>query len=428
MYRTFHIKDINTHETDNVYYNVIQNHSEITYTITTGATGPLYVANNENTESINYDVTRDIPILDKASDYYASVLRFAIPLNAVPIMVMNIIPNQPNINLTPFIVGITYLGVNYSVNLIYFNRSDSPLQYTPVQNQPEQVITPYYYVNTFEQFIDMINYGYAEVWLLSGLSAVFPSYIPPYFVYNYSGTLQLVIPDCFVRVVSPLSTIPELYLNLMLEEFMPAFEYFFHGTNQPNGRDLSFLLNRNQGYTGASLQPILSAVTPYYPLGITPPPASPYAPPTGLTGPVVSTDYWQITGEYNVYPLWVSLRKIVLVSNTMPIRQEGIPSANPSNPGLASGLPIFADFVPNIDLAGDSRSIAFYNPSAQYKLVDLMSDLPLQKIDIQVFWQDKNENLYPIQLTPEQTVSIKIGFFRKNLYKNFREKVEGQSF
>ncbi len=398
------VQQFNNHETDNVYFNVIMDHTNINWTQL-----PNGSPSSQTPEDANYQVTRDIPLLDKASDYYVAVVRFAIPLDSVPVMVMEIVPNQNNPNLTPYIIGITYNATNYPNQLIY--SADNNLV-PPVQNQENQVITPYYFIYAYNAFIDMINASLSQTWSSSGLAGIFPNSIPPYFIYDTVG-LTLIVPDCFRRVVSPLTNIPTIYVNSALESFLSSFQYYSLGTNQPFGKDEEFILSPNRGDI------VLSNVKPYYPAGITP--------PATTASPNIATDYWSITSEYNTFQLWDSLRKIVIISNTMPVRTEGIPSANPASPGLSSGLPILSDFVLDLQQAGDSRSIAHYNPQT-YKLVDLVSDLPLTKIDIQLFWQDRNQNLYPIKLSSFQTASIKLGFFRKNIYKNFRENYGGLKY
>ena len=81
--------------------------------------------------------------------------------------------------------------------------------------------------------------------------------------------------------------------------------------------------------------------------------------------------------------------------------------------------PILTDFVPNISAAaGESRSIAYYVPTSQYRLVDLISTNPLQKIDIRIFWEDRDGNLYPLEISIFQQASLKLGFFKKSLYNS----------
>lgn len=134
---------------DNIYVNVDFNNTDPNDIVPTPAV---------------FNATKTIPILDKANDYFCSVIRFDIPLDQIPIFIMPVnmnqaIPRDPT--QTPFIIGIQY-GVNtnpstyFSQNVFYFPQNS----YTaPSQNDPNkvQIITPYYYVNNYQVLIDMIN-------------------------------------------------------------------------------------------------------------------------------------------------------------------------------------------------------------------------------------------------------------------------------
>jgi hypothetical protein len=82
-----------------------------------------------------------------------------------------------------------------------------------------------------------------------------------------------------------------------------------------------------------------------------------------------------------------------------------------------SSLPIITDFIPNINSPGESRSIAYYNPTSQYRLIDMVSDTPLQKINLKIYWVDISNNIYPLYVSVAQQASIKLAFIRKSLYK-----------
>src|ERR1700759_2826868 len=139
-------------ENDNVYLNVVIQNTGINDT--TGTTNDADIV-------AEYNVTKTLPILDKCSQYYCSIIRFDIPLQSVPLFIMPIIPAssfinpQPNPNLSPLIIGIDYLGVDYPVNVLYIADNNLPV---PTQNLVgQQVITEYYYGYTYEQLITMIK-------------------------------------------------------------------------------------------------------------------------------------------------------------------------------------------------------------------------------------------------------------------------------
>lgn len=396
------VKDFIYKENDNIYLNITFNSPQIN---STGS--PYDPPSGENPLPMEYNATKTLAVLDKCSDYYCSVVRFAIPMNSVPLFIMPIIPgNQQshpvNANLTPMIIGILYNNVYYPVNLIY--RADNTMVY-PLQNQDTQVITPYYYVYTYQTLINMINVAINIAWTTSPLAGLFPTSIQPFFQYSTSTQLiSLIVPRVFSYVTPPATSIPFIYMNLALLRYLESFELFFNGYNQPNGADFIFRCTNT---------------IPLNPSDATPPqvfPTDQNAFAFFGTTPTFPAQYFIFTQQYSMIQYWSSLRKILITTGTIPIAYENIPG--PDNSGVNVSLPVLTDFVIPLENAGDSRTIAYYNPTAQYRLVDMISDTPLYRINIKVYWEDVFGNRYPMGIEYDQTSSIKIGFFRKSLYKN----------
>ncbi len=400
--------------TDNVYLNVVFDHPEYKalVPVSGGVNYPTMYSTGETPIDATYNVTKTEPLLDKCSDYYASVIRFTIPLDEVPLSVVEIIPNQGNPNLTPMILGIDtnlILGptTKYPVNCLYIAQNNLV---TPVQNANLQIITPYYFIYSYDQYINMFNVALNTSWVNSGLAAIFPFSLPPYFYLDYTTNLiNLVVPQCFLRVTAPLTIQPLLFMNAMTQNYLDAFNTQYVGYDFNQGNDVYFLLVQNDRPENY-----------YYPNGTTIPTA--VSPSAGLPA---TPFYFKFTQQYSVLEYWASLRKILITTNTIPVRNEYIPTVNNlvdnvniDNNGINNSLPIITDFIPQIDSsAGSSRSIAYYTPSAQYRLADLLSEGPLQTLDIRILWQDKNGNLYPLQISVLQQASLKILFTRKSAYK-----------
>jgi hypothetical protein len=380
-------------ENDNTYLNIVFNGSVPTYN-----TNPAIAPTGEQPMQATYNVTKTTPILDKASDYYCSIIRFDIPLESIPILIMPIIPNQGNPNLSPLIIGINYAGTKYPVYVTFYpDNSLTP----PVQNQPTQVITPYYYIYSYQQMINMFNIALSQAYTASGLAALFPTVQPPFFFYDpVTELISLVVNSLFTTVTSPATALPLIYINNASMHYLGSFDYYFNGFNQASGYDYIFILNNTN-----PINP-----SPPTPPQVLPSPNQIYTPLTTMT-----LTYYQYTESYSTIQYWFSLRKLLILTNSIPIPIEYVPATNDT--GLNVGMPIFTDFVPNLQQAGDSRSIAYYQPSAQYRLVNLIGDLPLQKVDLSVYWEDVLGNIYPVYIPQNNQGSVKIGFFKKSLYK-----------
>jgi len=400
------------HEKDNVYLNVVVDHPRVTFPTT-----PAIPSIGAVPFNAIYNQARSIPIIDKCSDYYLSVLNIEIPTDEIPLMIMPIVPNQANNNLTPFIIGIEYNGVTFPVQLIYLPGKNQifapPLGF---QNLPNQRIDPYYFVYDYQTLINMVNGSLRQAYINSGLSVLLPGIREPYFYLDpITSLVSLVVHRSFTTLTAPLVAVPQIYMNYALQVYFDSFQWFFNGYDQPNGNDLSLILNPNTAFNLI-----------LYPNGI-PYPNDNQSYVYSGTAATDPPTYFRFTEEYSALEYWASLKRIIVTTNSIPINREFVPSIvltpNPINPipipsDQTVTIPVLADFVPILDrTAGNSRGIAYYYPRAQYKLVDLISDSPLQNIDLIFYWQDLEGNLYPIQISLFQEITIKIAFFKKSLYK-----------
>lgn len=393
-------------ENDNIYININIGHEPGTFN-----TNPAIAPSGTGETIAEYSVNKTQPILDKASDYYCSIIRFDIPLATVPIFIMPIIPNQPNPLLTPLIFGINMNGVKRSVYLRYLPDG---IFDPPVQNQTSQVINTFYYVYSYDTLINMINYALANLYIICGLNApaMFPTTNPPYMYLDPATQLiSFIVPKFFTEVTAPLSFIPTIYINEPMINYLNSFQYFYNGDNRPDGDNFVFVFNNlvtQNPYVLANpglLLPNNVKILPrpdqgYYLSGV---------------NPVSSPLYIQYIESFSTVVYWSSLKKILITTSTIPVSPEFIqPNLNSA---VSSSLPVITDFTPIIQSSNESRSIAYYNPSGQYRLVDMISDSPLQKINVKIYWEDNNSNIYPLTISLYQTISIKMAFLRKTLYK-----------
>jgi hypothetical protein len=352
-------------ESDNAYLNISMSHLPPVYGIGT--------VSGEEPILAQFNVCKNTPFLSRASDYYLSIIKFDIPLTLVPLVIMPIIPNQGNPNLTPMIIGITYLGVNYPVNLIF--QPEDLTQQVPIQNETSQVITPYYYMYSYETMLRMINVALNSAWIASGLAAANPALHAP-FVYLNDATqlISFVINSVFVAPGAP-----TIFMNNAMFNYLGAFENILVGYNQPQGLDRIFVFNGN-------LSPSPST---FYNIGV--------------------VQYYQYVQDYSTLASWAVLRKLLITSATLPVTTEYVPSSATGDPASNATMPVVSDFTPQITSIGDQNSIAYY----------VRGQDPLQQVDLQIFWQDSQNNVYPLFIPQYQQANIKIAFVKKTLYNRF---------
>jgi hypothetical protein len=153
-------------------------------------------------------------------------------------------------------------------------------------------------------------------------------------------------------------------------------------------------------------------------------PATPYnnkwrydiiAQPNELTNPYLTRR--QVPGSLTT---WNPVRRFIFTSQTLPVLPEGATSvtnyetAEYQGGGLASQT-IISDLIPDIFRGDELRSGTLnYNPSAEFRCMDLISDGELRDIDFQIFWEDPLGNLHPHILLHNDFVSAKFMFRRKD--------------
>lgn len=377
---------------DNIYYNV---------NLTFDPNGPFF-------QPATYNANKTIAILNKSSDYYCSVIRFNIPLDYLPVTIMPIVPNtyvdpmNPGFpNLSTLSIGIRNYntGISYEQPIIYSNPSGTST--APIQDKPTQVITPYYYIYSYFKMIEFINTALAASF--AAFAAANPADprvtfggnpVPaPYFVYDpVTSLIRLITFKTWINnpeIPPNPKTGVYIYINTELENFLDGFT-FFSERSSPSNLNFFFVI-KNRGDNG-------------YPVN---------------TYPAVP-DYLYSIQTYSTIGNWQSIKKIIITSASLPIVAESLPLIGNTNDDQSNFINILSDFLPQINstILSNPRENAIYFPSSQYRLIDMISDIPLKKIQLSILWEDKDNNLYPVYLSQFSSLSLKLAFVKKSLYKN----------
>jgi hypothetical protein len=397
-------------ENDNIYLNITFSSPKPEYKGVNGSppNDPnTYVLTKSNPVVMEYSVNKTQPILNRCSDYYMTVIKFDIPLTELPLFIMPIIPadeqlpNPVNPNLTPMVLGIKYNNIFNSEFLIF--TPDSNLS-PPTQIGKTQIITRYYFTYAQSVLINMMNTALLNAYNNSGLAALFPSVEPPFFMYDpITELISIVVHRLFTINTPPAVGIPEIYINAYLLHYLESFPVYLNGYGMPYGADFTLQLTNT-----IPLNPTLPPQTRVFPSLNTE-----YVLPGGTsTNPPT---YYKIDETFSSVGRWNSLKKILITTSSIPIVNESVPAKE--NSGMSVNYPIITDFTIPLTYAGDSRSIAYYTPSGQYRLTDMISDLPLYKIDVKVQWMDFDDHIFPVYLAIGGNANIKLGFLNKKLYK-----------
>lgn len=133
--------------------------------------------------------------------------------------------------------------------------------------------------------------------------------------------------------------------------------------------------------------------------------------------------YWVMNQDYpSVSSVWSPIESIVFTSTLLPINKEGVSAPiqfGDSTTGSVENTeanfnPIITDISLTTTSASDYRQFIQFIPTAEYRMTSfLSSNIPVSNIDIQIFWKNRlNGQLYPLRLTNQSSVSVKI-LFRK---------------
>lgn len=351
-------------EPDNVYLNVLIPNT------------PIFFGNTTTPSNIlaQYDQSLTIPVLKNPSDYYVSIVRFTVPLDTIPIFSfpLDVYQNNPNVSLLE--IGIQLSGTQYSQKIVFVPPNNLPAPSTIAVSPPyfnyNDVTNPYYFIFCIQCFIDMVNTALAAAFIAAGS----PGGTAPFYIYTESTQIiSLIVTSGFIGSGA------QIFMNGPLKTYFSSFNF-------------------------TTLNNSIGAYLYYHNLS---------TPPYGQSSP------YQFNEEYNSISLWFDARKIVIVSNSIPVIQEASPTFSNAMVGLngtANYLPIITDYSLVFNNINDASSVLTYYPSAQYRLTDLKSNAPLTRIDLRFYWLSKNGNLYPIYISPNQSAEVKIGFFKKSLY------------
>lgn len=355
-----------------------------------------------------FNVTYEQPIIDDATDYYMSVIKFEIPLQGLPLFIFPIKPNQGNPNMSPLSVGVCEnTDPTVPTTLPLTPGNDSPVTWVqqqqgitaPIQNQSYQVVTPYYYCYSYSHFVWLINRALNTAWGLAGSPGGAGKF--PYFEYDTNTKLiNLIMPYEFVNAASGTGFGWTVYFNDFASYYFQAFDY---NLNYTRFEIATHSLATNNSYIAG----------PPYPQAITT-----TAGPPDLIEPVRGPGLtYIIKSEYPANDYINSVRKIVFTTNQLPVVKEYFPSPGQSQSSDVSYLGVLTDF--NLDInnvAGSQRSIALYDANI-YKMIDLINPTPIRSIDLQIYWADGANNLYPLEIGNLDTVNIKLAFFSKKAYR-----------
>jgi len=403
-----------------------------------------------------------ISVVDTPEDFYCSIVRWELPTDNIPILVFPLDTTQ-----TDPLVGYPQIGINVGgefptpsgvAQSIGGTNFLEPVRYIPENSYPQpRTVGPFtnidatnifYFIFSIKAFINMINNALNTAMIAAGFPLLFtltltaPASVTAGSIYTTAlgdaytvqtttvSSTTLVLNDTFNSGALKPPTNGTLtfssgtgpaslnYTSFTTTGVTRPFYTFgtttnvitIHITDDFFAAGLKVTMNQAMVNYLDSFNLYYDAVTTLSThdfISIEPQLVSPYL----------------ITEDYVTISLWFSLRKILIVSNTLPIVSEVVPLANSS--GNVNYQAIITDFSVALDFASQLSEVLVYNPTAQYRLVTMTGRSPLNKIDFKFFWEDRFGNTYPVFLNPWQQASVKLGIFSKSLYNKDPDEWRG---
>lgn len=340
--------------------------------------GPTW---NSTTQKYNSIITPTIqtafnqPIIDVPEDYYLTVLRLSIPTGNIPLHILE--PEIMGGNDLIYIVTLEYNGNSSSVNLVW-NPS----------NETDPTNVYYYSIYRYGEMVSIINKAFTQAF--NNISPPVNSK-PPFITYNPDKQKFVMYAQANYYCVdengdtaSPAINAIKIFINAPLQPFFDGMsELFIDYKYQILMMDLNGMNWSN--------------------------PSNVY-PPT-------SPEYIYNEQQFISLALINSMKSIQIMSNTLPIKKEYVPLFNQNRiTGSVSAVGILKDFIPIQEGGENLRTYINFINEGPYQLINMTGRTPINKIDIEVRWTDKNGKSYPVEIPYDQTVSIRFGFFKKKTF------------
>ena len=344
---------------------------------------------------INFNETRNIPFLNNPADYYMSIIRFQIDTGSVlPVFTPTLTPYTTDINETIYSVSLSYNGYNAVQNVIWSPQNlvaELPRPPANTTDGTADLSTGYYYCSNYQFFLNLVNIAFQACLTKLLVLTPLPSNNPPFFTYNSQDkTFVLNTPYPFYLSTDP--TPVKVYLNPSLHQLFSSLPVLINTLNPQYGQNFEIQVG---SFGGVNVVTIPS-----------------YAP--------VADQYevCQVFQESSSIALWTPVSSIVFTSSTLPVLSSNVSAplvfvngqTVPVSGNNSNISPIITDLVSSDGLYNPTL---VYNPTAEYRLIELLGNKPLQNLDIQVFYRDRNSNLIPMRLPTGGVCTLKILFTKR---------------
>lgn len=319
-------------------------------------------------------------IVENTKTHNLAIVRFNFPTSLIPSHIIKIIPNPSDPN------DMTYTPYNISMEIKNIPNS---LQTENVTFIPEVSIDNtnplYYYYYDPSQFVDIVNNTLVATYNdMLAIDNTLPSVqYAPFINYNYDNKLYelWVSYDCINRP-NPLV----IYFNDALSNYFPIPAFV---------NPLNPLLNSN-----------LIIIDRHTNIKY-------------LSSDVTFTNKYIVMSASSEVRRLASLQKILIVSNYgLQTQQEFVIAPNKILNQGNNSQAIISDF--EVDFLQNNTQWLQYQAAGvgNYRLIEFTSNINIQNFQIQVYFQDIENNIYPLYIKPQTFASLKLALIPKPYFES----------
>ena len=370
---------------------------------------------------LSFEETRLQPFLDgDASDYFCTIARFTLQTgNSLPVLIPAIDTNQTvSVGQTPSIDETIYtisfyeqpdpiISATPSARLLLTKRltyvpCDATIPKPRPPNGEQDLSSEYYHMRSYTDFINMINTALRDLYIQLPAVATRGNN-PPYMEWDAATCTATLYADSYYFDLTPNSPLTgagrprkfEIYFNHRLYQLFSTL----NATLVNATSDLNYRLDIFGNATNTTK---LS-----------------YNDASGNALYNIS-----LAQEVSTIGVWSPVESIVFTTTSLPISPSMSSSpkvlTNGDSSTTGSGQPNIANILTDFQIAvsptNQYRPEISYAPQAEYRLIDMLSNNSLSRIDLQVYWKDKRGGLHRVLLYPGCSASVKLMFRHKHFY------------
>lgn len=356
-------------------------------------------------------------LLRKQSDYELAVESWQVRAQ-LPIFICNIKEGvfATNRNATPFEVCYEFttggVTTRYQSELVwlpdpkFLDATEGPLPKPPSQNNGIQDLLTnpgYYWATKYNTMVKMVNTALTRSYNLFNAAHAGIHAEPAYLQYNaQTGLFSMIGLTTYATAANP----AKVFVNALLYKYLDTIPALFYGFDRPGGCayqiDFQLRTNQSNGWVRGNVDAGQVA--------------------TGLTVPPLLVIMEQETDSRT---LWNNITQILLTSNSISVRDEYLPYRNKPQQILNRDFDQFnqskRSVISYIDYNSTDASSTLqsslsrdirYQPKYR-KYIDLVSNDPLNNINIEIYYVIDGVSILPLNLPVNASADIGLLFRKK---------------